>query len=116
VTLICLPGRAFSWLTMGSTGFPVRSSPRAVETFRLCNAGDIIAALPTAAPAPGASGQTSDYNFTDSGATPNHGSRGISTAAGGNVTLIAGNNIDSTPKFRGQQAPGAFRHLWDPAM
>jgi filamentous hemagglutinin family protein len=41
--------------------------------------------------------QTSDFNFTDTGATPNPFLGGISTAAGGNVTLIAGNNIDSTP-------------------
>ena len=37
-------------------------------------------------------------NFDDTGATPNTaGLGGISTMTGGNVTLIAGNNIDSTP-------------------
>jgi len=50
---------------------------------------------------------TTDYNFTDSGATPNPFLGGISTAAGGNVTLIAGNNIDSTPVVPSRQAPGA---------
>ena len=51
--------------------------------------------------------QTTDYNFTDSGAAPNPFLGGISTAAGGNVTLIAGNNIDSTPIIPSRQAPGA---------
>ena len=51
--------------------------------------------------------QSTDYNFTDSGWTPNPFLGGISTAAGGNVTLIAGNNIDSTPIVPSRQAPGA---------
>jgi filamentous hemagglutinin family protein len=51
--------------------------------------------------------QTSDYNFTDTGATPNPFLGGISTAAGGNVTLIAGNNIDSTPVVPSGKWPGA---------
>jgi trimeric autotransporter adhesin len=51
--------------------------------------------------------QTSDYNFTDSGATPNPFLGGIATAAGGNVTLIAGNNIDSTPVVPSGRWPGA---------
>ncbi len=51
--------------------------------------------------------QTSDYNFTDTGATPNPLLGGISTAAGGNVTLIAGNNIDSTPVVPSGKWPGA---------
>jgi filamentous hemagglutinin family protein len=52
-------------------------------------------------------GQTSDYNFTGSGAKPNPFLGGISTGAGGNVTLIAGGNIDSTPIVPSKQAPGA---------
>ncbi len=51
--------------------------------------------------------QTSDYNFTGSGYTINTVLGGLSTAAGGNVTLIAGNNIDSTPKIPRAQSPGA---------
>jgi trimeric autotransporter adhesin len=51
--------------------------------------------------------QTSDYNFTDTGATPNPFLGGISTAAGGNVTLIAGNTIDSTPTVPSGKWPGA---------
>jgi len=53
------------------------------------------------------SGQTSDYNFTGSGARPNPFLGGISTGAGGNVTLIAGGNIDSTPIVPSRQAAGA---------
>ena len=45
---------------------------------------------------------TSDLNFSSSGSTPNTILGGFSTAAGGNVTLIAGNNIDSTPKSTGK--------------
>ena len=52
-------------------------------------------------------GQTSDYNFSGAGAKPNPFLGGISTAAGGNVTLIAGGNIDSTPIVPSKQAPGA---------
>ncbi len=55
----------------------------------------------------GGTTQTSDYNFTDTGATPNPFLGGISTAAGGNVTLIAGNNIDSTPVVPSGKWPGA---------
>jgi len=51
--------------------------------------------------------QSTDYGFTDSGWAPNPFLGGISTAAGGNVTLIAGNNIDSTPLVPSRQAPGA---------
>lgn len=75
--------------------------------FAYAMAGDIIAGTSNGGTGPGASGQTSDYNFTDSGATPNTVLGGISTAAGGNVTLIAGNNIDSTPKVPRAQASGA---------
>ena len=58
-------------------------------------AGDINAGTSNGA----ISGNTkaSNYNFTDAGAMPNTaGLGGISTMAGGNVTLIAGNNINST--------------------
>jgi hypothetical protein len=75
--------------------------------FAYAMAGDIIAGTSNGGTGPGSSGQTSDYNFTDSGATPNTVLGGISTAAGGNVTLIAGNNIDSTPYVQRAQAPGA---------
>jgi filamentous hemagglutinin family protein len=51
--------------------------------------------------------QSTDYDFTDGGWTPNPFLGGISTGAGGNVTLIAGNNIDSTPTVLSRQAPGA---------
>ena len=51
--------------------------------------------------------QSTGFSFSDSGWTPNPYLGGISTAAGGNVTLIAGNNIDSTPTVPSQQAPGA---------
>ncbi len=51
--------------------------------------------------------QTTDYFFSLNGATPNPILGGMSTADGGNVTLIAGNNIDSTPKVPSGQAPGA---------
>jgi hypothetical protein len=73
--------------------------------FAYAAAGDIIAG--TSNGGTSATSQTSDYNFTDSGSTPNPYLGGISTAAGGNVTLIAGNNIDSTPKIPTRQAPGA---------
>ncbi len=53
-------------------------------------------------------GRPADYNFDDTGATPNTvGLGGISTMTGGNVTLIAGNNIDSTPTVQAKQWPGA---------
>ena len=51
--------------------------------------------------------QTSDYFFNNSGAHPNTVLGGISTKAGGNVTLIAGNNIDSTPIVPKGLWPGA---------
>ncbi|HVU26215.1 MAG TPA: filamentous hemagglutinin N-terminal domain-containing protein [Verrucomicrobiae bacterium] len=50
---------------------------------------------------------SSDYSFSDSGATPNPVLGGISTGAGGDVTLLAGNNITSTPTVPARQAPGA---------
>jgi filamentous hemagglutinin family protein len=51
--------------------------------------------------------QSTDYNFTDGGWTPNPFLGGISTAAGGSVTLIAGDNIDSTPTVPTREVPGA---------
>jgi filamentous hemagglutinin family protein len=50
--------------------------------------------------------QAGDYYFNNSGAHPNTFLGGISTAAGGNVTLIAGNNIDSTPVVASGKWPG----------
>jgi filamentous hemagglutinin family protein len=73
--------------------------------FAYAMAGDIIAG--TSNGSANGNTQTTDYNFTDAGATPNPYLGGISTAAGGNVTLIAGNNIDSTPIVPSRQAPGA---------
>ena len=73
--------------------------------FAYAMAGDIVAG--TANGSANGNTQTTDYNFTDAGATPNPYLGGISTAAGGNVTLIAGNNIDSTPIVPSRQAPGA---------
>ena len=66
--------------------------------------GDIIAGTSNGG---NGSKQTSDYFFNAAGAVPNAVLGGISTAAGGNVTLIAGNNIDSTPIVPAKQAPGA---------
>jgi filamentous hemagglutinin family protein len=52
--------------------------------------------------------QTSDYLFTASGSRPNAILGGISTAAGGDVTLIAGNNVVSVPTVpSSSQWPGA---------
>ena len=68
-------------------------------------AGDIIAG--TANGGTSGNSQTTDYNFSNTGFTPNLFLGGISTAAGGNVTLIAGGNIDSTPIVPSKQAPGA---------
>jgi filamentous hemagglutinin family protein len=51
--------------------------------------------------------QTSDYNFAGSGAKLNPILGGIATAGGGDVTLIAGNDIDSTPVVASQQWPAA---------
>ncbi len=67
-------------------------------------AGDVIAGTSN-----GGNGtlQTSDYYFDATGSRPNTVLGGISTAAGGNVTLIAGHNIDSTPIVPSKQAPGA---------
>jgi len=45
----------------------------------------------------GTSTQPSDYIFGNSGYSLNSALGGIATKAGGDVTLIAGNNIDSTP-------------------
>ena len=73
--------------------------------FAYAMAGDIVAG--TSNGSANGNTQTTDYNFTDAGATPNPYLGGISTAAGGNVTLIAGNNIDSTPIVPSRQAPGA---------
>ena len=73
--------------------------------FAYALAGDIVAG--TYNGSANGNTQTTDYYFADSGATPNPYLGGISTAAGGNVTLIAGNNIDSTPKVPPSQAPGA---------
>jgi filamentous hemagglutinin family protein len=53
--------------------------------------------------------QQGDYSFSNSGYKPNTVLGGISTKAGGDVTLIAGNNIDSTPTppTTGSWLPGA---------
>ena len=53
--------------------------------------------------------QQGDYSFSVNGYKPNSVLGGISTKAGGNVTLIAGNNIDSTPTppTTGSWFPGA---------
>jgi len=53
--------------------------------------------------------QQSNYSFDSTGAHPNDILGGFSTKAGGNVTLIAGNNIDSTPTppIKGSWWPGA---------
>jgi filamentous hemagglutinin family protein len=51
--------------------------------------------------------QTSDYLFTASGARPNVILGGISTAAGGDVTLIAGDDIISVPTVPTAEWPGA---------
>jgi filamentous hemagglutinin family protein len=47
------------------------------------------------------------YKFTVVGSTVGSTLGGISTGAGGNVTLIAGDNISSTPTVSANQAPGA---------
>jgi hypothetical protein len=75
--------------------------------FAYAMAGDIVAGTSNGGTGYGSSAQTSDYNFTGDGYTVNPILGGISTAAGGNVTLIAGNNIDSTPTVPRAQAPGA---------
>jgi filamentous hemagglutinin family protein len=53
------------------------------------------------------SSQSSDYYFNSAGSFPNTILGGISTANGGNVTLIAGNDIDSTPVVPTGKWPGA---------
>jgi len=62
--------------------------------------GSIFAAALTgnlnAGTANGGSSKGGDYNFQSFGYSPAAVLGGIATAAGGNVTLIAGNNIDST--------------------
>jgi len=73
--------------------------------FAYAMAGDIVAG--TSNGSANGNKQTTDYNFNGSGATPNPYLGGISTAAGGNITLIAGNDIDSTPIVPSRQAPGA---------
>ena len=55
--------------------------------------------------------QSTDYNFTNTGWAPNPFLGGISTAAGGNVTLIAGNNMDSTPLRSVKTGAGRVRRL-----
>jgi filamentous hemagglutinin family protein len=51
---------------------------------------------------------TSDYRFIGAGAIPNPVLSGFSTEAGGNVTLIAGNNIASVPTLPNSSTwPGA---------
>jgi hypothetical protein len=51
---------------------------------------------------------TGDYRFIGAGAIPNPVLSGFSTEAGGNVTLIAGNNIASVPTLPNSSAwPGA---------
>jgi filamentous hemagglutinin family protein len=73
--------------------------------FAYAAAGDIVAG--TSNGSRNGNTQTTDYNFTTSGATPYPYLGGISTAAGGNVTLIAGDDVDSTPIVPSRQAPGA---------
>jgi filamentous hemagglutinin family protein len=51
--------------------------------------------------------QTSDLQFTASGSRPNAILGGISTAASGSVTLIAGDDIISVPTVPTSQWPGA---------
>ncbi len=50
---------------------------------------------------------TGDYRFLSTGAALNPVLSGFSTAAGGDVTLIAGNNIASVPTVPTSQWPGA---------
>ena len=50
--------------------------------------------------------QSSDFLFNSSGATPNTILGGFSTRAGGNVTLIAGDNVDSTASVSASVWPG----------
>ena len=50
--------------------------------------------------------QTTGYLFGSSGVTPNTVLGGFSTAAGGDVTLIAGNNVDNTASVTTGTWPG----------
>jgi len=59
-------------------------------------AGDINAGTANGSSTSGGT-QTSDYLFTASGSRPNAVLGGISTAAGGDVTLIAGDDVISIP-------------------
>lgn len=68
-------------------------------------AGDISAGTSNGGTKPGS--QTSDYQFKSSGANPNAVLGGISTQAGGNVTLIAGDDVVSIPTVPANQWPGA---------
>jgi filamentous hemagglutinin family protein len=70
-------------------------------------AGDINAGTSNGSSTSGGT-QSSDYIFTASGSRPNAILGGISTAAGGDVTLIAGNNVVSVPTVpSNSQWPGA---------
>ena len=70
-------------------------------------AGDINAGTSNGSSTSGGT-QTSDYLFTASGSRPNAILGGISTAAGGDVTLIAGNDVVSVPTVpSSSQWPGA---------
>jgi filamentous hemagglutinin family protein len=70
-------------------------------------AGDINAGTSNGSSTSGGQ-QTSDYLFTGSGSRPNAFLGGMSTAAGGDVTLIAGNNVVSIPNVpSNSQWPGA---------
>ena len=70
-------------------------------------AGDINAGTSNGSSTSGGQ-QTSDYIFTASGSRPNAILGGISTAAGGDVTLIAGDDVVSVPTVpSSSQWPGA---------
>jgi filamentous hemagglutinin family protein len=69
-------------------------------------AGDINAGTSNGSSSSGGT-QTSDYLFTAAGSRPDAILGGISTADGGNVTLIAGDDIASTPIVPNNQWPGA---------
>ncbi len=69
-------------------------------------AGDINAGTANGSSSSGGA-QTSDLLFTASGSRPNAVLGGMSTAAGGNVTLIAGDDITSVPIVPNNQWPGA---------
>ena len=69
-------------------------------------AGDINAGTANGSSSSGGA-QSSDLLFTASGSRPNAVLGGMSTAAGGNVTLIAGDDITSVPIVPNNQWPGA---------